>query len=187
MPLKKVRSSIGSNGFASNETFASPPHTPHQPRTKVKPPPPRDMPQPLFATVYGNGGSEVPWPLGPNLQLATSAHNDNVVVSEFQFDSPILSVCPPPSFAPINCAQFSKVRRYRKRHRPQLSSGFFNYLGIFIGGRLSTNVFWLNKSFSMKRNFSICYAKRVTRPPLRQLNSTAPSSCQSASNSLYPI
>ncbi len=42
----------------------SPGHQPSKDQSQL-PPPPTDVP--LLAVVYGDGGSEVPWPLGPNL------------------------------------------------------------------------------------------------------------------------
>ncbi len=42
------------------------------PPWKVSPPPWKAPPPPLLAVVYGNGGSEVHWPLGPNLSFLSS-------------------------------------------------------------------------------------------------------------------
>ena len=93
LPLKKAQSSIywSSSDFASNRTFALvSPHGCHplpainQVRTKVNPPwkvpppwcatNPMESATPLIAVVYGDGGSKVHWPLGPNLLLRIKCH-----------------------------------------------------------------------------------------------------------------
>ena len=82
--LKKAPSSIGADGVSRGmrplvyrpcPLDATPLLAINQVRTKVKPPPGKApppltcMPPPLLALVYGDGGSEVHCPLGPNRWL----------------------------------------------------------------------------------------------------------------------
>ncbi len=87
LPLKKARSSIGAPVVlrATGPLVKLTPPPPWMPppaslqpseelRTKVNPPPPWKVPPPRCAVVYGDGGSEVHWPVGPNLYFYLRPH-----------------------------------------------------------------------------------------------------------------
>ncbi len=111
LPVKKARSSIGADHDwgLTRPVLYPPPHpalmdaTPpplaiNQVRTKVKPPPPMKMCHPpRSAVVFGDGGSEVHWPLGPNLKFCFCQPRDD----SLRFTSVRVKVSSPGNFFSI--------------------------------------------------------------------------------------